>query len=470
MCSRVLLSGLFLFAINCFAQVTFNYNQVPAEGITAIGDFNLDGYPDLAIFESGVLNIYLGVGGGNFNLAFINSTVPTATLEMYTADMNNDGNLDMVMMDGQSGKVFIFYGDGTGDFPSSTSVMFLNPGVPAFPSSTLRIGDFNGDGRVDLIATVCPDDGVTPCATQVKLNQGNGSFITTQVLPFIGTPLLLADISGDGKLDLIYEGGSANLAIRKGKGNGTFQSPSYLSLPTCPPTCVIDFQTADLDNDGVLDIAILFGNFVNIYKKNGQGGFTLAGSTTLPETYNTMAIADLNGDQKQDLVLSSFNHLVGGSFALGNGKGRFGVLQSLDSSFTGTSFLFSRDLELTSRQDIVGGAAPFEPLLGPTPIAINITAHTNCPPPKASKLAARVCSPVNNGKADSTLVTVKGSGNSPAGVQRLEVWIDGKKRGQRWADQIAQQFTLSTGTHRIVVVAVDKYTGTAKSAVYVRVP
>jgi hypothetical protein len=465
MLTRRLLS-LFLLVISvpCFAQVTFTFDQVSAEGLTAIGDFNLDGYPDLAIFQSGVLHVYLGVGNGNFNLAFVNSTVPTATLEMYTADMNNDGILDMVLLDGQTGKVFFFYGDGTGNFPSSSSVTFNNP---AF---TVRIGDLNRDGKVDLVASGCPDGGGT-CTTEVKLNHGHGSFITSQVLPFIGSSLLLSDVSHDGQLDLVYPGtGPAQMAIRKGNGNGTFQAPSNFSLPaTCPPDgCgITEFATADFDNDGRLDIAILFGNSVYIYRKNEGAGFTLAHTTTFPDSYTTMAVADLNGDQKQDLVLSNFRNVA--SFALGNGKGGFGAAQSLPSSFAETTFLYTRDLALTSRQDIVGSAGVLEPIPA-TPIAMNATPFTACIPPNASKLAAKICSPTNASTVASQSVKVQASGNSPAGVLRLEIWIDGVKKTQRWADQIAQPFTLSPGTHHIAVVAIDKYSGVASKVSTINVP
>jgi len=65
---------------------------------------------------------------------------------------------------------------------------------------------------------------------------------------------------------------------------------------------------------------------------------------------------------------------------------------------------------------------------------------------------------------------VRGSGNSPAGVQRLEIWIDGVKRGERWADQIEESFTLSIGSHQVAVVAVDQYRGYAKSTVSITIP
>jgi hypothetical protein len=67
-------------------------------------------------------------------------------------------------------------------------------------------------------------------------------------------------------------------------------------------------------------------------------------------------------------------------------------------------------------------------------------------------------------------VTVRASGNSPVGVKRLEVWIDGKKQYAKLNDQLAKSFTLAAGTHRIAVVAVGRYKGTSTKAINVTVP
>jgi hypothetical protein len=65
---------------------------------------------------------------------------------------------------------------------------------------------------------------------------------------------------------------------------------------------------------------------------------------------------------------------------------------------------------------------------------------------------------------------VKASGNSPAGVNQMQVWIDGKKKYVKWNDQLSKRFTLSSGKHKIAVVANDKFIGSAKTIVNVTVP
>jgi hypothetical protein len=58
---------------------------------------------------------------------------------------------------------------------------------------------------------------------------------------------------------------------------------------------------------------------------------------------------------------------------------------------------------------------------------------------------------------------VKASGNSPVGIKRLELWVDGAKRGQTLDDQLLTSLTLSVGTHQVTIVAVDQYVGIAKT-------
>jgi hypothetical protein len=65
---------------------------------------------------------------------------------------------------------------------------------------------------------------------------------------------------------------------------------------------------------------------------------------------------------------------------------------------------------------------------------------------------------------------LRASGNSPAGVIQLQVWVDGVKKAVKWHAQLAQKFSLSSGTHRVTVVATDKYMGTVKKSVRVTVP
>jgi hypothetical protein len=102
-------------------------------------------------------------------------------------------------------------------------------------------------------------------------------------------------------------------------------------------------------------------------------------------------------------------------------------------------------------------------------IGIQTGGWKNCAPPNSANLAAKICG-IKDGATVTSPLLVKASGNSPAGVNQLQVWIDRKKQYVKWGDQLSKRFTLSTGKHRIAVVANDRFIGSAKTIVNVTVP
>ena len=119
----VLLCCLFI-ASNCLAQVTFTTDDqsIPQSGPTVTGDFNRDGWPDLAVVD-GSLYVYFGIGNKNFNLAHVVNGLPSNVMSMRTADMNGDGILDLVLSNGTN-SVTIMYGNSSGSFAVGTTVNF----------------------------------------------------------------------------------------------------------------------------------------------------------------------------------------------------------------------------------------------------------------------------------------------------------------------------------------------------------
>jgi hypothetical protein len=472
MLSRAILSfSLVLFASVSFAQ-TFSSEILTPSGFSISGDFNRDGLPDLAIVNTeltdngpadGALYVYLGTGGGNFTLANINYQIPKSVSQILTADMNGDGKLDLIFATGSG--TSIFYGDGNGNFAFGKSLSV---------GGTIQLGDVNNDGKVDVVS-----------GGTVMLNKGGGVF--TKVTSS-GSGNVLADVTGDGKLDLV-SAGITGISVSKGYGTGKFAAPTVTGgkLPNyCPESGLCSYglngyTVTDLYNNGKLDVAVLQevcdGNVdpdglncyerVLIYKNSGSGSFSLAKTITFTgSSGSTIAAADVNGDALQDLAISSANVRANrGEFVLGNANGTFTVSEN-GLAWVEGYLDFTRDLALTSRQDFVGTVGNYG---GPdTEIDLNTTPVVNCPPPGSNVLAAKICSPLPGSSPAS--VVVKASGNSPAGIERLEVWIDGVKKAQNWEDQLSKTFTLTAGTHKITVVAVDKYVGTAKTSVSITVP
>ncbi len=142
---------------------------------------------------------------------------------------------------------------------------------------------------------------------------------------------------------------------------------------------------------------------------------------------------------------------------LGNGNGTFqSTAQSLPNSLT-SALTYVRDLDLDSRDDYLGASCDTDG---------RIQKLCASKAPRSLRRKSGACIRLK----PASPVLIRASGNSPAGVIQLQVWIEGVKKAVRWQDQMANKFSLSSGTHRIAVVAVDKFSGTATTAVNVTVP
>jgi len=236
---------------------------LPGAACLVVGDLNGDGKPDLLVPVNGTVNgvnAYLGNGDGTFTLQ---STTPTPNSGGFLAlgDFNHDGKLDFAT----SGNL-IALGNGDGTFQNPTDIV-ANPPTGGF--SGITAGDINNDGWTDLVLTsnAFPVD----ATVTVLLNNQLGGF--TQVPTNFGALTaqpILADLNGDGNLDLVLGGGSG-AEVYFGNGKGAFSS--FTSLPgllgTSGYNCV-----ADVNGDGIPDLLISGSDTLYVYL--GQGGATYA--------------------------------------------------------------------------------------------------------------------------------------------------------------------------------------------------
>ena len=282
-----------------FAAASGSPVSVPGTALVGIaaGDFNNDGYVDLAVtdYSGNAVYILLGNGNGTFQTA-VATTLADGPEEMVTGDFNNDGNLDIAIAEYSGNRVQVLFGNGTGAFPTSATF-----GTGSEPYS-LAVADVNGDGNLDLVAGNSGASSVT-----VLLGNGAGSFSQPTGSPFsAGTnpaSVVIGDFDGDGKPDLaLPDKGSTNVAILLGNGDGTFGSPSYLTAPAGQKTITAN----DFNGDGILDLAVCDTGTgaVNVFSGNGNGTFQSAvayasGSTAC----SAIASADLNGDGLPELVV-----------------------------------------------------------------------------------------------------------------------------------------------------------------------
>jgi hypothetical protein len=287
----------------------------------ATGDFNHDGNPDLAAAvecapagcsSGGQLLIASGNGDGTFQTPTVLPSGGFYAEALALADFNNDGNLDVAVMNnckdsscGTGGSVSIYLGSGNGTF-SLLNTISLTSGN----STSVVAGDFNNDGVVDLAVGFLTIDG--PSVADIFLGNGDGSFqspIVSKTRDGV-TAAAVGDFNNDGILDLVLAewkdpDSPGTGAILYGNGDGTFTAGPE-TVTAGPPFSVV---AADFYGTGTL-IPILADQCASVLDCPA-GSVTLANDIMLL----FLAVGDFNNDGKPDLV-GSLQYDAGASVLL----------------------------------------------------------------------------------------------------------------------------------------------------------
>jgi hypothetical protein len=281
-------------------------------GAIVVGDFNEDRKLDLIVgtIAGSQANILLsGNGDGTFTQG---QTLPGSFgfFSGAVVDINHDSHLDLIA--GGNGTLYVYLGDGHGAF---TQQSFTNQG-PSDAFFGVVAGDFNSDSKIDFVATAFNSNNLRYFA-----GNGDGSFAAPSVLTnsHITMPRFLAsaDFNLDGKPDLLL-GVSYLASIFLGNGDGTFQlnnSPFLATplpvnpLPATAAAAVV--AAADMDGDGKIDavVADSSSNSMNVFLNDGSGKFPQATpdfTTSVPAAYNQLQVADLNGDGLPDIIATNY--------------------------------------------------------------------------------------------------------------------------------------------------------------------
>jgi len=222
----------------------------------------------------------------------------------------------------------------------------IGPGPQA---TAIAVADVNGDGIPDLIEA-------TGNTIGVMLGNGNGTFQATQTVSTgVNTAyaIAVADMNGDGKPDLIvanerqYPSGSVGILL--GNGNGSFGSEATFAARMFPSSVAV----ADLNGDGKLDVVATNteSNNISVLLGNGDGTLQAQQNPTVGASPRSVAIADLNGDGIPDLIVANGNS-TGISVLLGNGDGSFQP-QHTFSAGAGPYYVTTADLNGDGNLDVI---------------------------------------------------------------------------------------------------------------------
>lgn len=263
------------------------------------GDYNQDLIALYSLYGSSSVparyrvGIKYGFGDGGFSDAVDFGISTTAIGRLDVGDFDKDQRSDLAILDRESQRVILVMGSIRGDLTKRTVV-----DLSGADNNQLIAGDFNSDNRLDI--AVCQSDLVAgqPGAIAILWGDGLGGFPTITRHPVRGNPSSIAagDVNRDGRLDLVYVD-TTNAGLLLGDGAGNFASET--SFATEPGACI---RLADLNGDQRLD---LVSGSPSLTVQLGDG----AGNFERPRSYGaascSLNIGDFNGDLQPDVVIGN---------------------------------------------------------------------------------------------------------------------------------------------------------------------
>lgn len=291
----------------------------PAQFGIAAGDINGDAIQDLFIAETGTANrgyVLLGNGTVSTTGGFDIGADPTG---MVVADFNGDGKKDFAVASiSPNDNVQVFLGNGDGTYKAKLTFA-PQSSIGSSPTS-LTAGDFNGDGKVDIILNTSTNGKI-----EVMFGNGDGTFKAGSVSYEAGISynITAKDVTNDGVLDLIAaQSGSSEVRVLVGNADGTFKAATTIVTSSAG----YNAWYSDFNNDGKLDIvaAVNGSDTLEVAFGNGDGSFKAVTSYQVADGPRDIAVGDVNGDTIEDLVAVTFNGSNPvANVLLGNSDGTF---------------------------------------------------------------------------------------------------------------------------------------------------
>jgi len=309
----------------------------------AVGDFNGDSRLDLVLANTGsdTVTVLLGNGDGSFQVPvdYETGTRPTI-VAVAAADLNGDLKLDLVVASVPDlsiphngfGGASVFLGNGDGTFQAHVDYITGQNRDTAVDPRAVVITDLSGDRKADLVLGGLFNGDATAGPVGVLNGNGDGTFRPPIVGHADGAPglaLAFGDFNGDGRIDLLVRfvhagnGTASGVALLLGNGDGTFSRGSTLNTEVAGCHAGTPFSS-DFDGDGKLDLEVVAGGgphdgvclFVGagtvlIFHGIGDGTFDSPATFITTNAWDLGAVADLNGDKSPDLV--TVNGIIGNS-------------------------------------------------------------------------------------------------------------------------------------------------------------
>jgi VCBS repeat-containing protein len=336
----------------------------------AVRDFNGDTYPDLAVANqfSGNVSVLLGTADGTFSDPNNPINIHTGGFPSSVAvgDFNGDARPDLAIADAYSGTISVLFGNAGGGFSLQTDPPYA---AGSFPAS-IAVGDFNADQHPDLAVA----DQLTGDILMLR-GRNDGTFIRpAERVATVAEPgsVVVANLNSDTDPDLVvaehvsFGSNLSRVLVLLGSTDATFTTPAEVAAGLDPvPVAVGDF---DGDTDADLAVADQSPGEILVLLGAGNGSFTGLSTLTADSGLSGIAVGDFNRDGDPDLAAANVNSGEVSVFVGGAGGSFAGPTNFSAGSFPNSVAV--GDFNADARPDLVftnAGANSLSVLLNNTP-------------------------------------------------------------------------------------------------------
>lgn len=337
-------------ALPAFPAAVFTLTNVALPGVAhssvVCGDFNNDGKADVLLTGSdpsysGICQVWQNRSNGLFTK--LNLALPgISSSAVARGDFDNDGRADLLLtgfagVDGRNVPIYlsqVWHNLGGGIFTN------VPAGLPGVDAGAVALGDFDNDGYLDIFLTGYSSTGAV---AQIWRNLGHGAFTNINAgLPgVLYSAVALGDYDNDGNLDILLTGtpdGFGNTAtsqLWRNLGNGTFAKVNTSQ----PGMAQGSIAWGDFDQDGRLDMLLtgyaITGAVCQVWRNLGSGSFTSV-NAGLPGVYqSSVALGDYDNDGRLDIVLAGVNNQSNTICQVWRNTGNW-VFTNINAGFPGT--------------------------------------------------------------------------------------------------------------------------------------
>jgi hypothetical protein len=298
--------------------------------------------------------VVFGPAQGQFTEHIIDDSTLTTPRGISAGDLDGDGDQDVVAITSRplaQAQLVWYANDGSGSFGPALTIDIRQTG------EQVEVADLEGDGDLDLLATWSFGS-----AVWAYYNDGNGAFTAGEEIGTIGTftrwSFLASDLSGDGLADAVLSGDHPTIVLVQNDGSGGFLPEADITGNANDP---ISLRTFDADLDGDRDLLYVSAMLGDVVWQENLGGGTFGNynylANTTPGSLNSVHPADLDGDGDADILFRSvMNGLPAHTLAWAENDG--GSLNQFHSVAPGSQsihMLRSADIDADGDIDIIAG-------------------------------------------------------------------------------------------------------------------